>query len=823
MKSYYLVFLMGILVLSPSYAQKPKRYTSSEIQLQLEKLQTLGAVLYVAAHPDDENTGLIGYLSQGAMLETAYLSVTRGDGGQNLVGPEMRERLGIIRTQELLQARAVDGSSQFFTRANDFGYSKTAEETLKIWDKERVLSDMVWTIRKFRPDVMITRFPPDSRAGHGHHTSSAILATEAFEAAGDPNRYPEHLDRVSVWQPKSLYWNTHWWFYGSRDFDKTGLVEVKVGEYNPLLGKSFTEIAAESRSMHKSQGFGSTGSRGESSDYLKYVAGDSITGGLMDGIDITWNRVEGGKEIGDLIAAAYASFNPSDPSTIVPDLMKAYVLMDKIRDEPWVNRKKKDLLDIISSSMGLFMEITTNDYSISPGDSLTLKVEVINRSEIPVKLLSFNEEASTAEGEKELLKFNQPFNIEFGILIPEDYPISQPYWLTSQGSQGMFKVENPDMIGRPENPAAYSYNLALEINGIPVSYNVEAVYKRNDPVDGEVYRPFVVSPPVFINPEENLLVFANEEPKTVNVVVKAGRKETKGTVEVLVPEGWKTEPSIVNFNLSLKYEEQNFSIKVYPPKGQQEGELQFVAKIDNKEYTQSLVTIEYDHIPTQMLYPEATLDIVKIDLEKKGERIGYIMGAGDDIPASLEQIGYKVDLLENGDITLNNLKTYDAVILGVRAYNTVDRMVFDHPILMEYVWGGGNLIVQYNTNFRLKTEEFSPYPIKLGRDRVSDETAAVRILNSKHPLMKSPNKITEKDFRNWVQERGLYFPASWSEEYEAILSSNDPGEEARDGGLLVAQYGKGYYMYTGYSWFRELPAGVPGAYRIFTNMISIGK
>ena len=823
MKIRFSAFLVLCLVLTSAFAQKPKRYTSSELQLELQKLNTLGSVLYVAAHPDDENTTLIGYLSQGALLETAYLSVTRGDGGQNLVGPEIRERLGLIRTHELVKARSVDGSSQFFTRANDFGYSKSADETLEIWDKERVLGDMVWTIRKYQPDVMVTRFPPDSRAGHGHHTSSAILAKEAFEAAANPEMYPEQLDKVSTWQAKSLYWNTHWWFYGSRDFDKTGLVEVKVGEYNPLLGKSYTEISAESRSMHKSQGFGSTGRRGEVSEYLRYVAGDSIKGDIMSGIDISWNRIEGGDAIGKLIAKANEEFNSADPAAVVPTLVKAYELMKKIEGEPWVERKKEDLQRWVANAMGLYMEITTNDYSVAPGDSLTLKVEVINRSEVPVKLLSFTEKASESKTAEDLLVRNQPFNTEFKIKVADDVSVSQPYWLEKEGTLGMFRVDDESLIGKPENPPAYSYNIAVDINGVQLIYPVAAIYKRNDPVDGEVYRPFVITPPVFVNPQGNVYVFANGEPKKVSVTVKAGKKNIQGTVTAKAPEGWKVVPESLDYMLGNKYEEKTFEVTIYPPKAQAEGKLVFEAELEGKTYDQSLVTIEYDHIPTQMLYPEASVKVVKVELEKKGEKIAYIMGAGDDIPSSLEQIGYQVDILEEGSVNAKNLKNYDAVILGIRAYNTQDHIVFDHPHLMEYVKNGGTMIVQYNTSHRLKTEEFSPFPIELSRLRVSEEDAEVRILKPKHPLMKSPNKISEKDFENWVQERGLYFPQTWSEEYEAILSANDKGEDPLDGGLLVAPYGEGYYIYTGYSWFRELPAGVPGAYRIFTNMISIGK
>jgi hypothetical protein len=666
-------------------------------------------------------------------------------------------------------------------------------------------------------------FPPDSRAGHGHHTSSAILAHEAFNAAGNPDRYPEQLDKVSIWQPKSIYWNTHPWFYRNRDFDKTGMISVNVGQYNPLVGKSYTEIAAESRSMHKSQGFGSTGTRGDQIDYLEYVDGDSLKGELFQSIKTSWSRVENGEKIGEYITQALESFDPEEPSGIVPLLMQAYSEMQKMKDEPWVDRKIDSMEKVIAACLGLCAEITTDHYAVRPGDSITMKVEVINRSSVPVRLLSFNETASEDGDFMGELMNNQPFMTEFNILIPDEMRISQPYWLKEPGSLGMFNVADREQIGKPQNEPVFPYEIIMEVDGIPFTYNTQAVFKRNDPVDGESYRPFVITPPVFINIEENVMVFANGDPKPVHITLKAGTDSLKGVLKAEIPKGWKVEPEQIRFSLNNKYEEQLFSMLIYPPKKQSDAEFKLFAEIDGKRYDKGLVTIEYDHIPTQMVFPEANAKVVKVELEKKGSLIGYIMGAGDEIPSSLEQIGYTVELLENGDITENNLKRYDAVILGIRALNTIDRLRFDQPVLMDYVKNGGTMIVQYNTSHRLVTEEFSPFPITLSRDRVSEENAEVKILKPDHPVMNYPNKISDQDFSGWVQERGLYFPTTWSEEYAEILSSHDKGEDEKTGGLLVTQYGNGFYIYTGYSWFRELPAGVPGAYRIFTNLISIGK
>ncbi|MER2996313.1 PIG-L family deacetylase [Pontibacter populi] len=823
----FVAFNILSFVASEVQAQAPQRTSSADILHQLKKLNVLGTVLYVAAHPDDENTRLITHLANEKLYNTGYLSVTRGDGGQNLIGPEISKDLGIIRTQELLQARRTDGGVQFFTRANDFGYSKNADETFNIWNKEQVLSDMVWVIRKFRPDVMITRFPPDERAGHGQHTASAVLAAEAFIAAGDPKRFPEQLKYVEVWQPKRLLWNTGVWSFGSQaEFDKyvDKLLKVDVGGYNPLLGQSYGEIAAASRSMHKSQGFGASASRGTSIEYLQHTLGDKAEKELLEGINTTWARVKGGDKVEKLIQKAIDTYKPTEPATIVPTLLAARKELQKLPDSHWKQVKTDAINEVIQDALGLYLEVAASDFSAAPGQPVAFNIEAINRSAMPVTIKSIN--YSFAKQDTTLQKAlspNEPVKYSTTIKLPADMAYSQPYWLRKAGSLGMFAVEGFENIGKPENDPAAEVTFNLTIAGEPLQVKVPVVYKRTDPVEGEVYRPFIVTPPVFVNVAEGVYMFADQQPKQVNVRVKAGKANVAGNVSLNLPKGWKAEPSTIAFNLQAKGAEQNVSFIVTPPKGQHEAELKAVATIDGQNYRQSLNEINYSHIPAQTTFPEATAKIVKLDLKKNGEKIGYVMGAGDDIPTSLRQIGYDVTILRDSDMRLNYLQQFDAIILGVRAYNTIDRLKFHQPTLLEYVKNGGNLIVQYNTNHALVMPNVGPYPLKLSRDRVTVEEAEVRFLKPNHPVLNTPNKITKKDFEGWVQERGLYFPNEWSNEYEAILSSNDPGEPARDGGLLVAKYGKGNYIYTGYSWFRELPAGVPGAYRLFVNLISLGK
>ncbi|GJM28336.1 MAG: GlcNAc-PI de-N-acetylase [Cyclobacteriaceae bacterium] len=817
-------FLVLIALSNSTLWAQLQKHSASDIQLDLKKLSSLGSVLYVAAHPDDENTRLIAYLANEALLNTAYLSVTRGDGGQNLIGPEIQEMLGVIRTQELLQARRIDGGQQFFTRANDFGYSKNPEETLSIWDKEKILADVVWVIRKFKPDVIITRFPSDGRGRHGHHTASAILAEEAFDAAADPDRYPEQLQYVAPWQTRSLMFNTTWWFSGSpENFNSDGMIPIDVGRYNPLLGQSYTEMAAESRSMHKSQGFGSTGTRGTEMEYLEHVKGERLPLDYFDNPVKNWQSIGGGEALARILARANQIFDPEHPSDITPVLLEALDQLESLEDPYWKSVKEKQLTELIKSVLGLYLEASTNTSSATPGESIKVRLEATNRSEVPVIINQVGIPGVEPEVRGMELGSNQKFEQEVTLEIPQDQAYSQPYWLKSAGNLGMYEVDNQQLIGQPENKPAITVPIELTISGTPLSYEVPLVYKRNDPVKGEVVQPFPITPPVAINFQEKVQTFADQGPRSLSILVKSGRSQVYGNLKLVVPDGWKALPEQVSFELSQKGEEQQVEFIVYPPSSPGEGIISAVAEVGGKSYRMESVTIQYDHIPNQLLLPEASVKVVKLDITTGGQRIGYVMGAGDDIPNSLRQIGYTVDILEPDDLTVINLKGYHAVILGIRALNTVQRLKFKMPELLSYVEEGGTLIVQYNTSHRLVTNDFAPYPINLSRDRVSVEDAPVTLLDPNHRLLNHPNKITAADFDGWVQERGLYFPDQWDQRYQPILSINDPGESPKQGGLLVTKYGEGHYIYTGLSWFRELPAGVPGAYRLFANLVSLGQ
>lgn len=810
------------------WAQMPAKPSSSKILQDIKKLNVLGNVLYMAAHPDDENTNFIAYMANEKLYNTSYLALTRGDGGQNLIGPEIREQLGMIRTQELLQARRTDGGKQFFSRANDFGFSKNPQEVFTIWEKENLLADAVWIIRNVKPDVIVTRFPPDSRAGHGHHSASSILAEEAFDAAADPKRFPEQLKYVQPWQAKRLLWNIGMWGMLNRaEFVKNAkeYLQIDVGFYNALLGKSYGEISAESRSMHKSQGFGSIGSRGISVEYLQHTKGEKTLTDLFEGVNTSWTRVKGGENIETMIQTAVKEYDPAVPDASVSALLKIRTAIDKLPDGFWKTTKLREVNEILKNTLGLFLEVTAADYAYTPGDQMRMSVEAINRSAANVTLqkivFPFKSKDSVLAAP---LKNNDGLSFEIKAKIPAQTDISQPYWLRKAiGYKGLFSVDNQLEIGQAENPPVAMVLFDLTVQGQSLQFDVPVVYKKKDPVIGEVYQPLVVTPPVYANITQDVYMFADEKPRKVTVGIKAGKDNCQGEVTLDIAPGWRTVPQSISFNLAVKGAEQSVEFQLYPPAVSQETEIKALVKVDGKTFDKSFAIISYSHIPAQVFFPTAAAKAVKLDLVKKGNNIAYLMGAGDLIPLSLRQIGYEVTMLEDKDMTLDKLTQFDAVAVGVRAYNTNERMKHYQATLMNYVKNGGNLVIQYNTNMDLVMKDLGPYPFELTRDRITVEGSEVRFLRPSSPVLNSPNKITPEDFDNWVQERGLYFPQKWAPQYEAVISSNDPDGPPLEGGILVARYGKGNYVYTSLSWFRELPAGVPGAYRVFVNLLSLGK
>ncbi len=828
------LLLVSLSLLFPliSRAQRPNKPNASEIHESIKKLNFLGSVLYVAAHPDDENTRLISFMANHVKARTAYLSMTRGDGGQNLIGPEIREQLGAIRTQELLAARRTDGGEQMFTRANDFGYSKHPDETLSIWNKKEVLSDVIWAIRKFRPDVIINRFDHRTPGStHGHHTSSAMLSTEAFDLAANKETYPNQLQYTEVWQPKRLFFNTSWWFYGSKEnfekADKSKMLSFDTGVYYPTIGLSNTEIASLSRSQHKSQGFGSTGTRGTSNEYIELIKGElpEDKSNIFDGIDTSWNRIQGGKEIGDILYQVEKDFDFRNPSSSIPQLIKAYQAIQQLEDKHWKTIKSKEIKDIIASASGLYLEAVAKEPYTTKGGKINVTLEAINRSTANIILKSIKIDALDIDNVSEkILSNNIKNNFEFEGIVPNDIEYTNPYWLNKKGSLGMYLVDDQKLIGKPETDHKIKAQFNLQIEGVSIPYSKEIIYKTNDPVKGEVYKPFEIIPAVSAHIKDNVIIYANGASKQIPVVIKAGQTNISGSVALAYPKGWIVSPKQIDFNLAQKGEEKIVVFTLTAPKNQSEGYISPIITSNGNVFSKDIITIDYDHIPYQTLVLPSETKVVKLNIQKKGQNIGYIEGAGDVVPESLQQIGYTVTTIDPESISIETLKPFDAVVVGIRAYNTVEQLKFKQQYLLDYVKEGGNLIIQYNTNRRLKVEDnLGPYPLKLSRDRVTDEKAEITFLAPDHQVLNSPNKITKEDFKGWVQERGLYFPGEWSKEYTAILASNDKGESQKKGPLLIAKYGKGHYVYTGLSFFREFPAGVPGAYRLFANMLSLGK
>jgi LmbE family N-acetylglucosaminyl deacetylase len=814
-----------------AFSQRPAKPNSVEIYNQIQKLNFLGSVLYIAAHPDDENTRLISYLSNEKKARTVYLSLTRGDGGQNLIGPELRELLGVIRTQELIEARKIDGGEQLFSRANDFGFSKNPDETLQIWDKDQVMSDVIWAIRKFQPDVIINRFDHRSPGTtHGHHTASAMLSFDAFDMANDKTVFPNQLSLVTTWQPKRLFFNTSWWFYGSKEkfekADKSNLSKLQTGVYYQSVGKSNQEIAALSRSCHQSQGFGNTGTRGEEDEYLELLKGENITDktNLFEGIDTSWNRVNGGNAIGEILNAVEKNFDFKNPSASIQELVKAYNLIQKLDNQHWKAVKTEEIKKIIAACSGLYLEAVAESQSVTTGNSIKVKLEAINRSSVPMKWKSTN---SFPENEEDFisidLKNNTLYNNSLTLEVPDNVNYTSPYWLKEKGMVGMYRVDEQQNIGIPDVLRQAKVAFEIEINGVTIPFERYIVYKYNDDVKGEVYQPLDVIPAVTSAITEKVYVFNSSKSQTVTVKIKAGKENVNGKIELEIPTNWSVSPKEIPFKLTKKDEEQLAVFSVSPSKEASEIVIKSKITVDNQVFDNEKIEINYSHIYKQIVLKPSEAKAFKVDIKIKNEKIAYIMGAGDEVPKSLKQMGYEVEIIKPEEISATRLLNFDVVMTGIRAYNTVSELAFKQSILLDFVKNGKTMIVQYNTLDDLVTPTIAPYLLKISRDRVTEENAEVRFLEPEHPILNYPNKITESDFNGWKQEQGLYYPNEWDKNFTAILSANDKGEKPKDGAILVAKYGKGNYIYTGLSFFRELPEGVIGAYRLMANMISIGK
>ena len=763
MKKFLISFLFILSFIIPgffSFAQKSAQWSAGEILHNMKKLDVLGAVLYMAAHPDDENTRLIAHLAKERQYRTGYMAMTRGDGGQNLIGDDQGFELGMIRTQELLAARRTDGGEQFFSRAFDFGFSKRTDEALAMWDKEKILADAVWVIRNFKPDVIITRFPEDSRAGHGHHSASAVIAREAFIAAADPNKFPEQFQYgVQPWQAKRIFWNTSSFWSNSNTADSQ--LKIEVGGYLPLLGKSIGEISTESRSQHRSQGFGSASNRGSALEYFQFTLGEKADKDIMDGVNTGWGRVKDGETVSIAIRQMITSFDFNQPSASVPALIAIRHSLQNIKDEYWKRQKLGEVDKLIQMCAGLHLEALSDKRLVAQGDTLKLSVNLINRSGLDIKITALDVEGvQYAKGAP--LQNNLTYVQPISVVLAKDRPISQPYWLANPMNAGHFNVTDQRLIGKGQNDPVFIIKAGLSIMGESISFDIPVVNRIVDPAIGEFFHPLVVIPATILT--------AQPSPVLINTA-SGGSK--KSIVQ-------KTLPMVMH-------------------------------------------SIAYEHIPTLTYFSEAKQKIIEVNLKTSGKQIGYIKGAGDKVPGMIELMGYQVTELERNDITPDKLKQFDAIVVGVRAYNVHDWIGEKYDMLMEYVRNGGNMLVQYNTNSfagPLQKMKIGPKPFTISRNRTTEEDCEIKFIDPQEQVLNFPNKITQDDFKGWIQERGIYYADGFDTDYRSVLAMHDKGEQDFTGSIIVRNEGKGRFIYTGLVFFRELPAGVPGAFRLFANLIS---
>jgi LmbE family N-acetylglucosaminyl deacetylase len=807
-----------------SRAESPPASSGAEILEKLRAFQEMGSVLHVAAHPDDENTQLITYLARGRRVRMAYLSITRGDGGQNVLGGEFGPQLGLIRTHELLAARRLDGGKQFFTRAIDFGFSKDPEETLKIWDEQAVLADVVRVIRTFRPDVIVTRFSPQASRTHGHHTASAILAVSAFKLSGDRAAFPDQLKDLEPWQPKRILMNRG--LGGGRGGGEG--VQLDVGGTDVLLGESFSSIASRSRAMHKSQGFGNFGSGGrgggrQRTEAFQLLAGEPAKKDIFDGIDVQWTRVRGGAEIGQLIREVIAKFKPADPGASVPDLLILRRKLTALADEPLVREKRRDFDQVLQACLGLIVESTVTHAEVSPGDSVTIEHSVVRKGKVPVTWLGVrypslnNTEAKQAES----LPLDQVVKFTQQQALPGDIPVSQPYWLREVPGIGVYRVAEPSLIGQPLGPPSLVAEHVFEVEG--QTFVVPIVPTARVIENGKRFeRSLEVVPPVFLAFPFEVARFAPGQKRSVQVTVSSSRPGVTGELTLSAPADWKVTPGSQKFQIDTG-SPAKFIFEVTPPAHAASASITAQATVGGRTYDNGRVDIRYDHIGHLLLQPTARLTSVSFDLNIRGRNVGYVEGAGDSVAECLTQMGYTVKPLSATDLTKEGLQGLDAVVIGVRAFNVRKDLGKHMPALFAFAGAGGNLIVQYNRPEGLKSDRFAPYELGLSGQRVTDEQSPVTFLAPDHPALNTPNKITRADFDGWVQERGIYFPNEWDQHFKPILAFKDPNEPPLEGGILIAAHGRGNVIYTSLAWFRELPAGVPGAYRLFANLVSLGK
>jgi LmbE family N-acetylglucosaminyl deacetylase len=827
-KRFRATALAAVLLLFGTTRLDAQPAPAGDIYQALHKLNELGSVLLISAHPDDERSELLAYFAKGRYMRAAYLSITRGEGGQNLLGPEQGAALGLIRTQELLAARRIDGAEQFFTRAIDFGFSKTADETIRKWGRDSVVSDIVWVIRRYRPDIVLLGFTGTTADGHGHHQASAILGKEACEAAGDPARFPGQLQYVQSWKPAKLLTAG----FGGRGGAITPIapfVQIDTSGYNPIIGYSYQQLATMSRGQHRSQGLGGMalgggmgGGRGGRGGPVM-AAGTQASPDVFDGIEHSWRRLPGGAGVDTILSQAIREFEWEHPEKTIPLLAKARPLIAAMSD-PLAKLKLTELDETIARCAGIWADAQAAQGDVTPGSHVAVAITVSPRLPVTVTVTAVRPEGAWSDPAW--------INPGTGTAVPSydlEVPVaqsySQPYWLVKPPQGATYVVDDQRLIGLADSPAE-QMQIQLTVGGCRIELLRPIVYRYNDRLEGEKVRPLAVVPPVAVNlplsPDltTNVAVFPSQAARKLKATVKANVASIEGTLRVAAPPGWRVAPPSQPFQLGEAGDRQELSFEVTPPAADATETLRVAASVNGQEIAVGMSTIAYAHIPQQTVFPPAEVKLVRSDIRVTAHHIGYIMGAGDEVPEALRQLGLEVTLLQEDDLREGDLARFDAVVAGVRSYNVRADLRKYHARLMDYVNGGGTYVVQY---LSAGAQSFGPYPITIPGGngyRVTVEEAPVTFPHPDSPLLQRPNKIGPRDFDGWVQERGLLFSTQWDPRYETVLSSGDPGESPLEGGELWTRYGKGVYVFTSYAWFRQLPAGVPGAFRLFTNLLS---
>ena len=867
---------------------------ASEVWRALQRLQTTATVLHTVAHPDDENGALLTWLSRGRGVRTGLYSTTRGEGGANLIGPELFDGLGIVRTEEHLAAIRYYGIDLFFSSAVDFGYSKRLDETLEKWDYQMLLEDMVHLIRRYRPDVIISRFQGNRQDGHGHHQASGVVTLEAFRAAGDANQFPEHLEAgLQPWQPKKLYITRSRWRRSNTETDDRPMLKIDTGEYNALLGLSYAQIARQGLSYQRSQGAGQTrASKGSSISELRLVdtvlpKQDEPEQSPFDGLDTTIMGMatlantpaldEVFRQLQDSIDAALADYDARRSWTVVPHLVEGVKatrsLIEKVQgidlDDATrahllflLRNKEQEFMGAANAALGVSLEVlvqpagsqegffrSPETFTVAiPGQKFSIGMRMVNPAPVDVELVGAS--LQTPEGwnvhqtqmkadveEGMSIQTNQPVSMAFEVEVPQNSPYTQPYWTrASEYHDAIYTLDRPEYRFLPYTPPDVNGVVTYRVDGVDLTLARPAQTVSINRPWGERRRLLTVAPAISLSMSPSIGIIPISESTTTGgkteftatvEMLNNVKGEAEGTLSLELPEGWDVSPENASFAFTHEGASKTFTFQV-SAEGVEAGRdytIQAVAMSNGEAYTTGYQVIDHPDLEPRHLYRSATMTLHSISIELPTDlEIGYIMGVGDRVPEALQQIGIDVQMLDRDELRTGDLSQYDTILVGIRAYAVRRDLVAYNGRLLDYVHKGGNLIVQYQTP-EFDAAPFGPYPYTMGRrpEEVSEEDAQVTILMPEHPIFQQPNQITEADFDGWVEERGSKFLTEWDSNYQALLTCNDREQEPQHGGFLYAQYGQGTYTYAAYAFYRQLPAGVAGAYRLFVNMLALGK